>query len=489
MSQPRFPLFDFSLPRIRLLHYTWFAFFLTFVIWLGHAPLMPLIKSSLGLTDAQTKAFLILNVALTIPARIIIGILVDKFGPRRAYSTLLACVGLLCIAFATAQTFNQLAILRFLLGLTGAGFVIGIRLVSEWFPAREVGLAEGIYGGWGNFGAAFAAFSLPAIAAIVGGPNGWRIAIALAGSIALVYSVLFYRGVRDTPKGATYFRPKKSGALEITSKGDFWFYLLMNLPMYLALTLLAWRLSPSGLDIISATTTVVAYVVIALLALMQISQVVRVNRHVFTHEVPEHQRYKFRQVAILNIAYMASFGSELAVASMLPLFFVNTFHVGPLVAGLLSGCFVVMNLLARPGAGWLSDRMGRRRVLSLALGGQTLGYFLLSQVGGDWWIPAAILVVVCCSLFVQAGCGAVYSVVPLIQRRMTGQIAGMTGAYGNIGGVVFLTVLSFVTPHVFFLCIAGVSLFAFLTAQALLEPRGHMAEVREDGTVELIEVS
>ena len=128
---------------------------------------MPMIKTSMHLTDAQVKAFLILNVALTIPARILIGILVDKYGPRASYSILLALCGVLCIGFAAAQTFEQLAVMRFLLGLTGAGFVIGIRLVSEWFPAREVGIAEGIYGGWGNFGAAIAKISMPILALFI----------------------------------------------------------------------------------------------------------------------------------------------------------------------------------------------------------------------------------------------------------------------------------------------------------------------------------
>ncbi len=143
-----FPLFRLSEPRIRLLHFTWLAFFITFLIWFAHVSLMPFIKAELALTDAQVKAFLILNVALTIPARILIGILVDKYGPRLSYSLLLAICGFLCLGFAAAQTFEQLAVMRFLLGLTGAGFVVGIRLVSEWFPAREVGIAEGIYGGW-----------------------------------------------------------------------------------------------------------------------------------------------------------------------------------------------------------------------------------------------------------------------------------------------------------------------------------------------------
>ena len=150
MSSKWFPLFSVHEPRIRILHFTWLAFFITFLIWFAHVSLMPMIRVSMHLTDAQVKAFLILNVALTIPARILIGILVDRYGPRVSYSVLLAISGALCIGFAAAQTFEQLAVMRFLLGFTGAGFVIGIRLVSEWFPAREVGIAEGIYGGWGT---------------------------------------------------------------------------------------------------------------------------------------------------------------------------------------------------------------------------------------------------------------------------------------------------------------------------------------------------
>jgi nitrate/nitrite transporter NarK len=57
------------------------------------------------------------------------------------------------------------------LSLVGAGFVVGIRMVAEWFPPQEVGLAEGVYGGWGNFGSAAAALTLPTVATVVGGPT------------------------------------------------------------------------------------------------------------------------------------------------------------------------------------------------------------------------------------------------------------------------------------------------------------------------------
>lgn len=204
-------LVDFSQANIRTLHLTWFAFFLTFVMWFSHAPMKPLIMAAFDLSVPQWKALLILNVALTIPARIVIGILVDKFGPRTVYSTLLVISGVLCVGFAFAQSYEQLAIMRFAMGFAGAGFVIGIRMVGEWFPARQVGLAEGVYGGWGNFGSAAAAFTLPSLALIYGGDDGWRYAIATTGLIAMVYGVFFYLRARNTPKGSTYFKPKKIG--------------------------------------------------------------------------------------------------------------------------------------------------------------------------------------------------------------------------------------------------------------------------------------
>ena len=122
MSSSKLNVLDLSQTNIRTLHLTWFAFFLTFVVWFSHAPLKPLIVEAFNMSNAQWKALLILNVALTIPARIVIGILVDKFGPRIVFSALLMSSGLLCLAFASAQSFEQLALLRFALGFVGAGF-------------------------------------------------------------------------------------------------------------------------------------------------------------------------------------------------------------------------------------------------------------------------------------------------------------------------------------------------------------------------------
>lgn len=491
MSSSKLNLLNLGEANIRTLHLTWFAFFLTFVVWFAHAPLKPLIMETFNMTLEQWKALLILNVALTIPARIVIGILVDKFGPRIVYSLLLVSSGLLCFAFASAQTFEQLALFRFLLGFVGAGFVIGIRLVGEWFPARQVGIAEGVYGGWGNFGSAAAAFVLPTVALTVyGGADGWRYAIGTTGLFALAYGVVFYLRARNTPKGSTYFKPKKSGGLEVSSKADFYFYLAMNIPMYLILGVLAWKLSPAGVSLLSAATTNILYGILTLLAVYQFSQIYRVNKEMLKHGVAEHDKFKFKQVAVLNWAYFVTFGSELAVVSMLPAFFLETFEGMTLAkAGMLGAAFAFMNLVARPGGGYISDKFGRRRSLTIFIGGLAIGYFVLSQVTGQWPIVLAVAAVMMCSFFVQAGEGAVFAIVPLVKRRMTGQIAGMAGAYGNVGGVTFLTIYSFVSASTFFLMIAMAALIVLVIVQFLEEPQGHMTEVLDDGTIQKIELA
>jgi len=488
MSEPKLNLLSFS-GKIRTLHLTWFAFFLSFMVWFNHAPLMASIQETFDLTSQEVKALLIMNVALTIPARIVIGMLVDKYGPRIIYSALLFVSSFICFTFALADSYTMLAISRFALGFVGAGFVIGIRMIGEWFPAKQVGVAEGIYGGWGNFGSAAAALSLPTVALIFGGDQGWRYAIAATGAMALLYSLVYYKLARNTPKGSTYFKPKKTGAMEVTSKGDFFFYLLMNIPMYAALAVLAWKLGPDNLKMLSGGITTTIYIGLATLYAYQSSQVWRINKHIFSEEVAEIHRYKFKQVAILDLAYFVTFGSELAVVSMLPLFFKETFDLSLIQAGLLASGFAFMNLVARPGGGLFSDKFGRKKTLTILITGLAVGYFVLSTVTSGWPLALAVIATMACSFFVQAGEGAVFAIVPLVKRRMTGQVAGMTGAYGNVGAVTFLTVFSFVSPQIFFLVIAGAALVALVAVQFLDEPQGHTAEVMEDGTVQMIEVS
>ncbi|HIF52068.1 MAG TPA: NarK family nitrate/nitrite MFS transporter [Thiotrichaceae bacterium] len=485
-SSSSFNLFSFT-HKFRILHLTWFAFFLTFVVWFNHAPLLLTIKEVLGLTDDQIKILLILNVALTIPARVIIGMLVDNFGPRIVFSLLLFVSSFLCFFFATAQDFETLAIARFLLGFVGAGFVIGIRMISEWFPAKQLGVAEGIYKGMGNFGSAVAAMTLPALALFFGGDDGWRYAVGTTGFIILVYSFVYYSFVTDTPEGSTYFKPNKTGGLEVTSKSDFFFYLITNLPLYAAMGILSWKLSLLGL--LDSDVVNIIYTALVVVYLFQSFQIFKVNAGILKEAVPDIHRYKFKQVAILSLAYAVTFGTELAVVSMLPLFFIDTFEVSIIIAGLLASCYAFVDIISCPSGGLISDKLGRKKSLLVLLVGIVIGFLVLGQIDSSWPIALVVAAIMICSFFVGSGSGAVFAVVPLIKRRLTGQIAGIVGAYGNVGAVIFLTVYSFVTPQTFFLVISGSTFVVFLISFFMDEPEGTMVEVLPDGTVQMIEVS
>lgn len=476
--------------RYKILHMTWFAFFLSFVVWFNLAPLATAVKEDFGLEVGQIRTIAICNVALTVPARIIIGMLLDKYGPRITYSLLLIYAAIPCIAFASAQNFSQLVISRLALSIVGAGFVIGIRMVAEWFPPKEIGLAEGIYGGWGNFGSAASAFTLPTIAAILtfgaGSIINWRVSIAGTGIIAALYGILYFFNVQDTPPGKVYQKPKKATGLEVTTPKDFWFLMLMNIPLSGILAVLAWRLSKVGF--LNTSQLYIVWACLLGLYLFQAYNCWDVNKELMLGQkrYPAEDRYEFSQVALLELTYIVNFGSELAVVSMLPSFFEGTFGLSKQAAGMIAASYAFMNLMSRPGGGLISDRLGSRKMTMAVLTGcMGIAYLMMGRVTGSWFLPLAVMLTMMCSFFVQAGEGSTFAMVPLIKRRVTGQIAGNVGAYGNVGAVAYLTLFSLlpsgdVGNRVFFEVLGVASLIvAFLCAFFLKEPKGSFADHHE----------
>lgn len=474
--------------RYRILHLSWFAFFLTFVCWFNFAPFASVIEKDLGITHDQIKVLLICNLALTIPARIIIGMLLDRFGPRITFSALLMFAVVPCLATAMSQDFSQLVLSRLLMGIVGAGFVVGIRIVAEWFPPKEIGIAEGIYGGWGNFGAFGAEFALPSIAVatgfLAGGQTNWRLAILLTGVITAAYGVVFYLNAEDTPPGKAYRRPKRSGAMEVTSAKSFWAMCLSNFGLIFALGLLAWRLAQPKLHFLNTSQMYLIWGLLAALFAFQTYKAYSVNREVLngTKTYSPAQRYQFRQVALLELCYMVTFGSELAAVSMLPGFFEKTFALDHVVAGMIAASYPFLNLVSRPSGGLISDKLGSRKwTMAIIAAGVGVSYLLAHSINKSWALPLAIAITMLSAYFAQAGCGATYGIVPLIKKEITGQVSGNVGAYGNFGGVVFLTIFSLTDAPTLFTTMGVAALIcSFMCAFFLKEPKNSFAAHAHD---------
>ncbi len=513
MSTPT--LIDWSQERIRVLHYTWIAFFITFYVWFNMAPLATtMLRSMDWLTKEHLKVLAISNVALTIPARIVVGALIDKYGPRIVFSVLMVTMSLPAFAFAFGDTFVQLLVSRLILGSIGAGFVIGIRMVAQWFPPAMVGRAEGFYAGWGNFGSAWAAMTLPWIAiSFFGewlglGDEGWRWALAFNGAVSLVYGFLYYFLVTDLPAGKKFQGAKKAEPMTVTSYGDLVQYILWSFPLMGAMGVLTWRLSSvkiSGELLLSPVLTWAIYGVLALIYAAHVFKTLQINLPLLKAGVPEEEKYHWGSVAALNSTYFANFGAELAVVSMLPMFFENVFRnlraedgsfiMTATVAGLIAASFAFVNLFARPLGGLLSDTMkNRKRTMLLYMVGIAIGFFAMGNIGqygpvvegtqtivptfeGIWWLGVAVAITVLCSIFVQGAEGATFAIIPMIKKRMTGQIAGMAGAYGNVGAVIYLVLYSLVDAKTFFYLIAAGATLSFVYCWlALEEPKDAFAE-------------
>jgi NNP family nitrate/nitrite transporter-like MFS transporter len=367
-------------------------------------------------------------------------------------------------------------------------------MVAEWFPPREIGLAQGIYGGWGNFGAAAAEFCLPILAlvsaTVTGGTLNWRVAIVLVGLVTAVYGGIYFRYTQDTPPGEVYQRPRRHGGLEVTSQRSFWAMTLLDLGLLASLGLLTYPLSQNNIHFLNFVQVELIWVLLGLLYAVQFYQAWQVNREIVgglnpferafvqpSQHCGPNQRYQVRQIALLDFTYLTNFGSQIAVLSILPAWFEQTFRLNAVVASVVATAYPVLNLVSRPSGGLISDRAGSRKWTMTGLTiGIGIGYLLMGRLDAHSNLTVAIVITMLCAYFVQAGAGATFGIVPLIRKSVTGQIAGSVGAYGNVGGVIYLLIYSLSNAQTLFYSMGVTALIcASLCAFFLQEPQSAVA--------------
>ncbi len=111
----------------------------------------------------------------------------------------------------------------------------------------------------------------------------------------------------------------------------------------------------------------------------------------------------------------------------------------------------------------------------VTLAGITVGMVLMGLFGSIN-LYLAIFLTIITALAVMAAEGATFALVPLVKRRITGQVSGYVGAYGNVGAVMFLTAYTFMTESQFFLFIGATAGATFLFNLFMLkEPTGSFA--------------
>jgi NNP family nitrate/nitrite transporter-like MFS transporter len=141
------------------------------------------------------------------------------------------------------------------------------------------------------------------------------------------------------------------------------------------------------------------------------------------------------------MAYAMCFGMEITFDNVASLHFVDTFKLSQSNAGFWAGIFGGMNLFARALGGIVSDKVGNRfgmRGKGLLLGSvlmlEGLGLLVFAQAGT---LGVAIASMLLFALFLKMANGATYGIVPFVNEKNVGLIAGVVGAGGNLGGMCF----------------------------------------------------
>ncbi|MBQ4805360.1 MFS transporter [Aquimarina sp. MMG015] len=378
-------LLNFKNLSIRTFWITSIAFFLCFFSWFGIVPFMPDVVRDLGLTPDQKWNSIIVAVTGTVFARLFIGKMCDKYGPRICYTWLLMLGAIPVIILGLVQTPMQFIICRLFIGFIGASFVITQFHTSIMFAPNIVGTANATSAGWGNLGGGANRLGMPLIAAAVvsfgiAETEAWRYCMVIAGIVCFLMGIVYYFFTQDTPNG-NYKELKVKGELPQSKK-----------------------------DEVSFLSAIKDY-----------------------------------RVWILFVIYAACFGMELTVYGTMDDYLQNTFQLERVTAGNLVLSFALMNIFARTLGGFFGDRFGRLkglrgRVLFLAVILAIEGV-MLSLFSGMNGLTFGVVFLVGFSLSVQMAEGATFSVVPFINKKAIGSISGIVGAGGNVGAFVAAMVL------------------------------------------------
>lgn len=370
-------LFQFSSLPIRTFWITSIAFFICFFAWFGIIPFMPDVVKSLALTPTQKWNSVVLAVAGTVFARLIIGRLCDIYGPRICYTFLLALGSIPVFLIGLSESATEFLIYRFFIGFIGASFVITQFHTSLMFAPNVVGTANATSAGWGNLGGGANRLIMPALAALFVGfgiakEEAWRWAMEAAGVICLIMAFVYYRYTQDTPDG-NFSELKATGRMPKLAKDQVGFL----------------------------------------------------------------EAAKDYRVWILFAVYAACFGIELTVYGTMDDYLQNSFSLSRIAAGNIVLSFALMNIFARTLGGYFGDLFGNKYglrgrvlVLSFILVIEGLVLSMFATIDG---FALAIFTLIVFSLTVQMAEGATFSVVPFINKKAIGSISGIVGAGGNVG--------------------------------------------------------
>jgi NNP family nitrate/nitrite transporter-like MFS transporter len=250
------------------------------------------------------------------------------------------------------------------------------------FAPRVVGTANAATAGWGNSGGGMAQALMPLLmsAVIMAGVSetmGWRVALLVPGVAMLVMAAAYWKFAQDCPEGN--FAELRAAGIPFEAAG-------------------------------------------------------RGGWASFKEACGNYRAW------CLFVTYGACFGIELFIHNVAAVYYVDHFGLSLKQAGMAAGSFGLLALFARALGGWLSDKASARgdlnsrvNLLFILMVGEGLGLLWFSQTSS---VALAITAMLAFGLCTHMACGATYALVPFVNRKALGGVAGIVGAGGNVGAVL-----------------------------------------------------
>lgn len=339
-----------------------------------------------------------------------VGMLGDKFGPRKVLSGLVTVWSVMTAATGLAWSFASMVAIRLVFGASEAGaFPNATRAFSHWIPSTMRGLAQGLTHGFSRFGGAVT----PIIVVMIMARFGWRPVFFLFGLVGLAWAAFWYYWYRDNP--AAYQR--------------------------------RWgHINQDEIDLINQ------------------GKVAKKS----AAKLPFGQLIKSHNMQALCLAYFCYNYSLWIYMSWLPTYLVQARGFTMIKMGIFASLPLLAGTIGDTLGGWLSDRLwvrtknGRLARRAVAMTGLLISAAFMipgAMTTSQYW---AVFFLACSLFGLEMSVGVYWAVCLDIGSEYAGTVSGTMNCVGNVGGAI--------TPIVFGMILqsTGSWVYPFILASAVL---------------------
>lgn len=395
--------------------------------------------------------------------RLVAGPACDRFGPKYTFAATLIIGAIPSALAGTVSSAGGLYAIRFFIGILGGSFVPCQVWSTGFFDKNVVGTSNALTAGWGNAGGGITYFVMPAIYDSLMKDQhltshvAWRVSYIVPFIIITFTAIAMVITCPDTPTGKWSERhlAVQQNLQAHGVRADN----VVDIPGAITDRKITGASTPLGSNEEKR--------------LDEEADLAHAKHGSFDHEAKMGEQEmldaargevivkpSFKetmsvvfspQTLVVASCYFCSFGAELAINSILGAYYLKNFpKLGQTGTGRWAAMFGLLNVVCRPVGGIVSDMIYKRtgsvwskKILLHSLAIITGAFLVAIGVKDSHSHTTMFGLVAGMAFFLEAGNGANFSLVPHVHPFANGIISGVTGATGNLGGIIFAIIFRY----------------------------------------------